>query len=414
MHMKKGLIKILIPFFVSAVLLSGCQPAPEVSNDDEILRAKGSSEDEIEAIVQEDGEAETNGTETDGISAEEAAEAGRTSGTAGTETVSVVLGSGENRMRIEAEIAAAPEALNTLTMQADSRLDGEKLQSFLEPQGEVKDFTEELLAEEEAERRRVAEIDEKLGEGSSIVEIAGVGDGSRLALTDGNRKAVLVGRTGGSYEDASLMEKCYAVAKEEAQRLDVKEKKAGDASFSLEDAKALLMRKLSVFGMEDIYLTEAYFYGSDSFSFYELQFCPVVDKIPVAYCFGQQDISRVYPNGFAWVSAEGVADIGLWNCFMEQAAAAEKEKILSFDKVQKLLETYLKDGRLECVEDVSFSAAELVYYVELKDGTLVLSPVWNIHMDLGEYVEYIGQSDRDDSVWTIYIDAVTGELVEAQ
>lgn len=412
--MKKGLIKILAPFFVSAVLLSGCQPAPQVSNDDEILRAKGGSEDEIEAIVQEeDGTPITEGEEAKEISTEKAG-TGRTSETAGTETVSVVLGSGENRMRIEAEIATAPEAVSALTMQADSRLDGEILQSFLEPQGEVKDFTEELLAEEEAERQRVAEIDEKLGEGSSIVEIAGVGDGSRLALTDGNRKAVLVGKTGGSYEDASLMEKCYAVAKEEAQRLDVKEEKAGDASFSLEDAKALLMRKLSVFGMEDIYLKEAYFYGSDSFSFYELQFCPVVDKIPVAYCFGQQDISRVYPNGFAWVSAEGVADIGLWNCFMEQAAAAEKEKILSFDKVQKLLETYLKDGSLECVEDVPFSTAELVYYVELKDGTLVLSPVWNIHMDLGEYVEYTGQSGRDDSVWTIYIDAVTGELVEVQ
>ena len=140
----------------------------------------------------------------------------------------------------------------------------------------------------------------------------------------------------------------------------------------------------------------------------------MVDGIPIACSFGYQDASRVYPNGYAWVSAEGVAEISLWNCLMEQVSAAEKEKILSFDKVQKLLETYLKDGSLQCVEDVPFSTAELVYGVELKDGKLEFSPVWSVHMDLGEYVEYAGQTGSSDPVWNIYMDAVTGELVEVQ
>ena len=122
----------------------------------------------------------------------------------------------------------------------------------------------------------------------------------------------------------------------------------------------------------------------------------------------------MYPNGTAWVSAEGVADIGLWNCLMEQASAAEKEKILSFDKVQELLEIYLEDGHLQCTEDVPFSTAELAYYVELKDGVLELAPVWSIYMDLSEYVEYTGQTGRMDSVWMLCIDAVTGELIEVQ
>ena len=82
--------------------------------------------------------------------------------------------------------------------------------------------------------------------------------------------------------------------------------------------------------------------------------------------------------------------------------------------MQKLLETYLKDGSLQCVEDVPFSTAELVYGVELKDGKLELSPVWSVHMDLGEYVEYAGQTGSSDPVWNIYMDAVTGELVEVQ
>ena len=154
--MRKKFFKILMPFFMSAVLLAGCQAAPEVSKDDEILRAKGSSEDEIEAIVQEDGESGTAGIQEEDV----AAESGAQGDSRDAEPVSIVLGSGESRMRIEAEIAAVPEAMSTLTMQADSRLREETLRSFLEPQGEVKDFTEELLAEEEAERQRVAEIDE--------------------------------------------------------------------------------------------------------------------------------------------------------------------------------------------------------------------------------------------------------------
>ena len=400
--MRKKLIKILMPLFMAAVLLAGCQKAPEAANDDEILRAKSNTDEAIEAIVSEEEE----------TCAGEAKEASK-----GGEAVSVVLGADGNRMRIEAEIPAVPGELSTLTMQADSRLNEELLRDFLDPQGEVKDYTEQLLAEEEAERQRIAEIDEKLGEGSSIVEIPGVGDGSTLALTDGNRKAVLWGKTGGSYMDVSLKEKCLAAAQEIGEvleGLDVKDENAGDASFSLQDAKALLMRKLSVLGVEDVYLSEAYFYETESFAFYEMQFCPVVDGIPIACCFGQQDASRVYPNGYAWVSAEGVAEVSLWNCLMEQVSAAEKEKILSFDKVQKLLETYLKDGSLQCVEDVPFSTAELVYGVELRDGKLELSPRWSVHMDLEEYVEYAGQTGSTDPVWNIYMDAVTGELVEVQ
>lgn len=411
---KKGMIKTVALFLAVTICLTGCEKAPEAAKDDEILRAKGSSDDAIEAIVNDEEEKTEAGEKTPGDeNTDSEAEGIR----AGRETVNVVLGEGENRMRIEAEVKAVPGAVSTLTMQADSRLSEETLRNFLDPQGEVKDYTEELLAAEEAERKRVAEIDEKLGEGSSIVEMAGVGDGSTLALTDGNRKAVLVGKTGASFEDVFQQEKCRAAMQENVeteQELNVKDEKAGEASFSLQDAKALLMEKLSVLGIEDIHLTKAYFYGADDLSFYELQFCPVVDGLPVAYCFGQQDISRVYPNGLAWVSAEGVSEIGLWNCLMEQVSAGEKETILGFDKVQELLGIYLKDGRIQCTEDVPFSTAELVYYVELKDGKLELSPVWGIYMDLEEYVDYCGQAERADFVWTIHIDAVTGEILEVQ
>lgn len=415
--MKKRIAKILVPFFMSLTLLTACQKAPEVSSDDEILRAKGPSEDVVEAIVNGEEEGLPGTTEeAAGVSdgTDETAGSGTKAVSKDAEAVSVVLGGGGSRMKIDAEVAAVPDTVSTLIMQADSSLDEAALRDFLEPQGEVKDITEEVLAAEEAERQRAAEIDEKLGEGSSMLEIAGVGDGSRIALTDGNRKAILFGKTGGSYEDALLKEKCFVSAKEEAQKLDIKDMEAGDSAFSLQDAKALLVRKLSLLGIEDIHLSIAYIYGQDGFLFYEMQFSPVVKGIPVADSFGQQDIARVYPEGTAWVCEEGVANVEVWNCCMEQASEVKNGKILSFSKVQELLGTYLDDGSLQCAEDVPFSMAELVYYVERKDGKLELVPMWSIHMDLEKYVEYVGQTGRSDFVWNIYIDAVTGELAGAE
>ena len=415
--MKKRVAKILIPFLMSLTFLTACQKAPEVSSDDEILRAKGPSEDAVEAIVNGEEEGSPGTTEeAAGVSdgTDETAGSGTKAVSKNTEAVSVVLGGGESRMKIDAEVAAVPDTVSTLIMQADSSLDEAALRDFLEPQGEVKDITEEVLAEEEAERQRVAKIDEKLGEGSSMVEIAGVGDGSRIALTDGNRKAILFGKTGGSYEDALLKEKCYASAKEEAQKLDIKDMEAGNPAFSLREAKELLVRKLSLLGIEDIHLSIAYICGQDGFLFYEMQFSPVVEGIPVANSSGQQDIARVYPEGVAWVCEKGVVNVEVWNCCMEQVSEVKNGKILSFSKVQELLETYLDDGSLRCVEDLPFSTAELVYYVELRDGKLELVPMWSIHMDLEKYVEYVGQSGRDDLVWNIYIDAVTGELAGAE
>ena len=99
---------------------------------------------------------------------------------------------------------------------------------------------------------------------------------------------------------------------------------------------------------------------------------------------------------------------------MEQVSEVKNGKILSFSKVQELLGAYLNDGSLQCAEDVPFSTAELVYYAELRDGKLELAPMWSIHMDLEEYVEYVGQTGRSGLVWNIYIDAVTGELAGAE
>ncbi len=387
--------RVMIPILLCMALLAGCQEVPEVSKDGEIFRAKGESEDRVEDILRED----------EGESAGENAGDG--------ENVALVLGQGENCMRLETEIPRVPESLGALVMEPDESLDGETLKRFLEPEGETEDITQRLLEEQEAEEQRQRELDQRLGEGDSMLEMAGIGDGSYLALTDQNRRAILKGRTGVFYEDAALKEKCRQAAKKNEQELDVDAPGTGFSSFSLQDAEDLLKEKLSLLGIEDIYLYEADAHEGGGYYFYEVRFVPFVEGVPVAYSFGQMVVTEVYPDGNAWICPEGVADLSLENFCMEKASEGEKAPVLSWNKLKKLLETYLEDGSLVCREDVSFSTVELVYYPRKKEGELELTPMWNLHTDMGEYVDYAGEHGMD-TVWNIYLNAVTGELEEVQ
>lgn len=383
--------RVMIPLFLCAALLAGCQAVPEVSKDSEIFRAKGESEDRVEEILREDE--------------------GENAGDGGN--VDLVLGRGENCMRLETEISQVPESLGALVMGPDESLDGETLKRFLEPEGETEDITQRLLEEQEAEEQRQQELDQRLGEGDSMLEMATIGDDSYLALTDQNRRAILKGRTGVFYEDTVLKEKCRQAAKKNEQELDVDAPEAGFSSFSLRDAKELLEKKLSLLGIEEIYLYEADAHEDGGYYFYEVRFVPFVEGIPVAYSFGEMEITEVYPEGNAWICPEGVADLSLENFCMEKASETEKSPVLGWNKLKKLLETYLEDGSLVCREDISFSTVELVYYPRKKEGGLELTPMWNLHTDIGEYVDYAEEHGMD-AVWNIYLNAVTGELEEVQ
>ncbi len=389
-------MKILLLFFMSLILLAGCQKAPEVANDDEIFRAKGNAESAVEDIVGE--ETETPSKE---------AEAGK------SEMVDLVIGDGENRMKIEAEIKAVPETVNVITAQADNRLNEETLREFLEPQGTVEDITQKMLDEIAAEEERVRKIDEELEQGSSIVQTATIGDDSYIALTDGNRKAVFSGKVHVSYEDAQLRDKYLAIVQQDAQELNIKDPGAGAAAFSLQDAKEVLLKKCSPLGIEDVFINRAYYYEKDGFIGYEVWFVPVMDGINVAYSFAQTDRERIYPNGFAWVSTEGIESIHLYEFCMEQVSAKEEGAVISWDKLQQILKTYIEDGSLQCREWAPFTTVELVYYPELTGDKAKFVPVWNLHMELGDHIDYCVEHG-EDTVWNIYIDGITGELVEVE
>ena len=394
--MRKKNMKILIPFFMSLIFLTGCQKAPETANDDEILRAKGNVESTVEDIVGGETETPSMGSK-----------AGN------SEMVDLVIGDGENRMKIEAEIKAVPETVNVLTAQADSSLNEEKLREFLEPRGTVEDITQKMLDEMAAEEERVRKIDEELGQGSSIVYTATIGDDSYIALTDGNQKAIFSGKVHVTYEDAQLRDKYLTTVQQDAQELNLKDPEAGAAAFSLQDAKETLLKKCSILGIEDVFINRAYYYEKDGFIGYEVWFVPVMDGINVAYSFGQNHIERIYPNGSAWISTEGIVSINLYEFCMEQVFAKEEGKVISWDKLQEILKTYVEDGSLQCREGAPFTTVELVYYPELTDGKAKFVPMWNLHMELADYIDYCADHD-EDIIWNIYIDGITGELIEAE
>lgn len=397
--MKRKPFKIVISFLLSVTFLIGCQKAPELSKDGEILRAKGASESAIESIVEKKEEKGT-AQQAENYPAE---------------SVDIVLGEGENRMKITAEIKAVPKTLRVLTMRADSRINEDVMRKFLEPQKDVKDITQKKLDEMAAERARVEEQDKKTGEGS-IVERQGIRDGSYFAFTDGNREAEFGGRMNVKYVDNLLREKYLAAVNRAGQNadaeVDIKEEHAGNPSFSLQDAKTLLLRKLSILGISDIRMTKAYVCEEGNLVRYQIQFTPVIEGIGVADSFGQQSIDGIYPQGMAWVGTEGAVWIELYEFCMETASISEEKQVIHFEKLKQLLTTYLENGSLQCKESVPFRTAELVWYPAFDGEILKLVPTWSVHMDLDEYADY-KEEDRGEN-WTIFIDAVTGELKGVQ
>lgn len=377
--------RIIGVLFVMFLCLSGCQSAPQVSSDQDIFRAQEPEESKVQSIAGEQKDVE------------ESSNMGQ--------SVDIVLGEGETAMHIKAAFPAVSEAPGTLIMQADSSLDEEKLKTFLEPQKEVQNTTQEYLKEcGEAEQRA---IDAAVAAGESpedvVVHMGSIGDTDfAIRLTDGNRTVVCEHHFFVSYKDDALVEKCRNALGNEMN--------GGESgSFSLQAAKDLLIQKLSLIGITEVSLCETYVFGTDSFCFYEMRFTPsfsgIGTKNPASAPAGE-----ILPMGYAWVSMEGVASIQLTQYCMQEAGR-ESEQTFGLDRLTEILEVYLEKGDIPCHKDVPYTKLELVYYPVLKEGRLYLVPAWNIGMPLGVYVDEFC-AEYPDICWDIYINAITGELIE--
>lgn len=379
--------RIIGVLFVMLLCLSGCQSAPQVSSDKDIFRAQEPEESKVQSIAGEQKDVEK--------------------GSNAGENVDLVLGEGEQAMHIKATIPVVSEAPGTLIMQADGSLDEERLKIFLEPQGEVRNTTQEYLEEVEAEKQRAIDAAAKAGEEnpeSVVVSMTSIGDtGYSLRLTDGNRTTVCNHHFFVDYKDDALMEKCR-------DAFGNAEMDGGECvSFSLQAAKDMLIQKLSLIGITEVSLCETHAFEADGFCLYEMSFTPSYSGIGIKKPTSGT-MEKIQPMGYAWVSREGVASIELTQYCMQETGR-EAGQTFDFDRLTEILEVYLEKGDIPCHKDVPYTKLEFVYYPVLKEGRLYLVPAWNVGMPLHVYVdEYC--TKYPDICWDIYINAVTGELIE--
>ena len=392
--MKKRVLSILIAGVLGICVFTGCQKAPEASADNDISHAKSSLENEVEAIAAEEPDKDT--ARADG-------------------SYDALVGTEENGIWICAEVPAAPQTVQALTLRERDDWDEEKLKELLGSEGgNVQDITAEYLAQAEKELREMNEDDKP-------VEWLNFGDDSLLILSDGQKEASFTRNTCVSYVDEALKKNCDAIYKK-APEMDVTS--AGEdvsANFSVSRAKDILLEKLAVLDITEINISRALYYELVGTAFYELIFTPSYEKLPVASEFGQIVLGEVHPRGTAWITADGIAAMNLEDYCGKITEQSETGNILTFPQITDILEKYLANNTLCGNPRAKLTKAELVYYPTLRDSQLILTPAWHVYIPLNEMETALEAGDKawqeaadEGAAWNIYLDAVTGIMIKAE
>ncbi len=397
--MKKKFLSVLIAGALGVCVLTGCQKAPEASADSDVYHAKSSLEGAVEKIAAKESDANTTGTDTP-----------KSGG-----SCDALVGTEENGIWICAEVPAAPQTVQTLTLQKRDDWDTEKLREALDSEsGNVQDITAEYLAQREKELNDMNEEDKP-------VEWLNFGDDSLMILSDGQKEVSFARNTSVSYVDEILKKNCDAIYKK-APEIDVtRDSETAPAQFSVSHAKDILLEKLAVLDITEIHFSRALYYELDETAFYELAFTPSYETIGVASEFGQIVLGEVQPRGTAWITEDGIATMRLEDYCGKITEQSENGKILTFSQVTDILGKYLENNTFCGNPKAKLTQAELVYYPTLRESELILTPAWHIYIPLNEMMDAMESGDKawqetaeNGMAWNIYLDAVTGELIKVE
>ena len=397
--MKKKFLSVLIAGALGICVLTGCQKAPEASADSDVYHAKSSLEGEVENIVTKESDTNTAGTDKP-----------KSGG-----SYDALVGTEENGIWICAEVPAAPQTVQTLTLQKRDDWDMEKLREVLGSEsGNVQDITAEYLAQREKELSEMAEED-KPGEWLNF------GDDSLMILSDGQKEVSFARNTSVSYVDEILKKNCDAIYKK-APEIDVTgDSETAPARFPVSHAEDILLEKLAVLDITEIHISRALYYELDGTAFYELAFTPSYETIGVASEFGQIVLGEVQPRGTAWITEDGIVTMRLEDYCGKITEQSENGNILTFSQVTDILEEYLENNTFCGNSKAKLTQAELVYYPKLQESELILTPAWHIYIPLNEMMDAMESGDKawqeaaeNGTAWNIYLDAVTGELIKVE
>ena len=126
--MRNRILGLVVVTMLMTAGICGCRKAPESSADGDILHAKDSVEDEVDAIVNEPESAAENDMQ----------------------EINSIIGTGDHAIRIQAQMPDVPQDVKTIVLGENETLTKAVLTEFLESEtGNIKDLSEEAQKEME-------------------------------------------------------------------------------------------------------------------------------------------------------------------------------------------------------------------------------------------------------------------------
>ncbi len=385
--MRYKVLGLAVVTMLMSVGICGCQKASESSANGDILHAKDSVEDEVAAIVNQSQSTTQNDVQ----------------------EINSVIGTKDNVIRIQAQMPDVPQEVKTIVLGENETLTKDVLKEFLGSEtGNIKDLSEE--AQKEIEQSKA---ENEQGEERAVFSI--FGNAPIYKLSDQQKTASFSHGTGAYYQDELLYEKCATIYKS-ADETVLEE---ADSKNIYMEAEKILLAKLSKIGMTEIDIYKITKYQYESVTFYEIEFTPSYDGLGVAHEFGSIASGEIFLLGTAWICEESIATLSLDDCLGKVETQEKCETVLSWGQIEKILEIYLNSGKINGSNQAVLTKATFLYYPIYKEdeNKLELVPVWHIYTPMSAWMENEELTQAfaaNGSIWSICVNAVSGEIVRSE
>ncbi|MBN2947500.1 MAG: hypothetical protein JTJ20_09605 [Blautia sp.] len=385
--MRNKVLRLVVVTILMSIGICGCQKAPERSANGDILHAKDSVEDEMAAIVNESESAMENDMQ----------------------EINSTIGTGDNVITIRAQMPDVPQNVYNMVLGENETLTKGVLTEFLGSEtGNIKDLSEEAQKEME-------QIKEENEQGEERAEYSVFGNAPIYKLSDEQKTASFSYGTGAYYQDELLYEKCASIYKS-ADETVLEE---ADSKNVYMNAEKILLAKLSLIGMTEIDIYKITQYQKENVTFYEIEFTPSYEGMGIVHEFGSIASGEIFPSGKAWICEESIATLSLDACIGKVETQEKCETVLSWSQIEKILETNLNNGKINGSNKAVLTEVEFLYYPIYKEdeNKLELVPVWHIYTPMSVWMKNEELAEafmKNGSIWSVCVNAVSGEIVRSE
>lgn len=385
--MRNKVLRLVVVTILMSIGICGCQKAPERSANGDILHAKDSVEDEMAAIVNESESAMENDMQ----------------------EINSTIGTGDNVITIRAQMPDVPQNVYNMVLGENETLTKGVLTEFLGSEtGNIKDLSEEAQKEME-------QIKEENEQGEERAEYSVFGNEPIYKLSDEQKTASFSYGTGAYYQDELLYEKCASIYKS-ADETVLEE---ADSKNVYMNAEKILLAKLSLIGMTEIDIYKITQYQKENVTFYEIEFTPSYEGMGIVHEFGSIASGEIFPSGKAWICEESIATLSLDACIGKVETQEKCETVLSWSQIEKILETNLNNGKINGSNKAVLTEVEFLYYPIYKEdeNKLELVPVWHIYTPMSVWMKNEELAEafmKNGSIWSVCVNAVSGEIVRSE